>query len=333
MKKLLDFMKKKYVWATTMAVIMSLSSTYTMLDAFVIPKSITTAQASTANYTTAVQNQNKSTASQTNSSSPATAQSTDKSSADTAATSQSSATATDYSYKDDNISINVEKVTENGSVFYVADVQVSDVNYLKTALANNTYGKNITQTTSAMAKANNAIFAINGDYYGFRDTGLIIRNGILYRDVARKSPDNKALIINSKGELQIVTEGTTSGKSLVSSGILQSFSFGPVLVENGKVSSVNSTMVSQSANPRTAIGQISPLHYIFIVADGRTNTSKGLTLAQLAQEFVERGATVAYNLDGGGSSAMWLNGKLINNPTDGRSMGERSVSDILYIGK
>lgn len=324
MKKLLEFLKKKYVWAGTLAVLLSLSSTYTMLDAFVIPKSYAAAQTDTVTVGSAAQTQKLNVSSGNSSNTSSDSQNS---------TSQSEAEITDYSYKDDNINIKIDRVNENGAVFYVADIQLSDVSYLKTALANNTFGKNITQTTSQMATANNAIFAINGDYYGFRDNGLIIRNGVLYRDVARKSPDNKALTINSKGELEIVSEGEVSGKSLVSSGILQSFSFGPTLVQNGKVAAINTSMVSQSTNPRTAIGQISPLHYIVIVADGRTNASKGMTLTQLAQEFVERGATVAYNLDGGGSSAMWLNDKLINNPTDGRSMGERSVSDIIYIGK
>jgi exopolysaccharide biosynthesis protein len=58
-----------------------------------------------------------------------------------------------------------------------------------------------------------------------------------------------------------------------------------------------------------------------------------MTLNQLAQEFLKRGATVAYNLDGGGSSTMWPNGRIINSPADGRHDGERSVSDIIYIGK
>lgn len=141
------------------------------------------------------------------------------------------------------------------------------------------------------------------------------------------------MIINREGELGIVTEGKVSGAALIGDGIIQSYSFGPVLVYESKLNTNYTTKVSKSANPRTAIGQISPLHYIFIVADGRSNESNGMTLTQLAQEFVDRGATIAYNLDGGGSSTMWLNGRIINNPTDGRSDGERSISDIIYIGK
>jgi len=114
----------------------------------------------------------------------------------------------------------------------------------------------------------------------------------------------------------------------------QVFSFGPALMEDGIVVVDENTEVSKSksSNPRTAIGQISELHYIFIVSDGRTGESSGLSLLQLAQELKERGATVAYNLDGGGSSTMYFNGEVVNNPTNGRSEKEREVSDIVYIG-
>jgi len=322
MKKMLEFIKRKYVWTIVMAVILTISTTFTMLDAFVIPKSY--------EPVTQVKSENTKTETQTIVNA---AKNTESSVPDNQDSSGQTAAITDYSYKDGNISISIEKQDENGAVFYVADIQVSDVSYLKTAFANNTFGKNITQATSEIAQDNNAIFAINGDYYGFRDTGLIIRNGVLYRDRARNSPDNQALTINNEGEFGIVTEGEVSGTTLIDDGILQCFSFGPALVQDGQLAVTSSTRVSKSANPRTAVGQISPLHYIFIVADGRSNASNGMTLSQLAQEFVERGAAVAYNLDGGGSSTMWLNGTVINNPTDGRRDSERSVSDIIYIGK
>ncbi len=89
---------------------------------------------------------------------------------------------------------------------------------------------------------------------------------------------------------------------------------------------------SKTSNPRTAIGVIDELHYIFLVSDGRTTQNAGLSLLELAQVMQDYGCTVAYNLDGGGSSTMVFNGQVINNPTDGRSFGERNVSDIIYIG-
>ena len=93
---------------------------------------------------------------------------------------------------------------------------------------------------------------------------------------------------------------------------------------------VGKAMVS---NPRTAIGQVGPLHYIRIVSDGRTNESEGFSLKELSNILVDRGCITAYNLDGGGSSTMVFNGEVINNPTtNGKSIKEREVSDIVYIG-
>ena len=78
---------------------------------------------------------------------------------------------------------------------------------------------------------------------------------------------------------------------------------------------------------------IDDLHYVFVVSDGRTDESEGLSLYQLAEFISELGAETAYNLDGGGSSSMVFNGNVINNPTtSGNRIKERSVSDIVYIG-
>lgn len=91
----------------------------------------------------------------------------------------------------------------------MADIQLSDVSYLKTAFANNIFGRNVTQTTSEMAEANNAIFDINGDYYGFRDTGLIIRNGVLYKDIPDNSLSDQSLTIDDEGKFGIVDNNFT----------------------------------------------------------------------------------------------------------------------------
>jgi exopolysaccharide biosynthesis protein len=87
-----------------------------------------------------------------------------------------------------------------------------------------------------------------------------------------------------------------------------------------------------NSNPRTAIGQVSKLHYIVVVSDGRTSESQGLSLLELARVFEDQGCTVAYNLDGGGSSTMYFNGQIVNNPADGNGSQEREVSDIVYFG-
>lgn len=242
------------------------------------------------------------------------------------------ATITDSSYEDENISIKISTERVNNTTYYVADISLSDSEYLKTALAKNTYGRNIKETTSEMAENNNAIFAINGDYYGFRDYGYVIRNGVLYRDKANE--DNDALVIDNDGNFSIVNESEVSAEELLNEGAWQVLSFGPALIEDGDIIVDENDEVSQAktSNPRTAIGQVDELHYIVVVADGRTSESEGLSLYELAQVMKEYNCTTAYNLDGGGSSTMYFNGEVINNPTSGGSIEERSVSDIVYIG-
>jgi exopolysaccharide biosynthesis protein len=228
--------------------------------------------------------------------------------------------------------ITLSTIRENDTDIYVVDVQVSSVAYLKTAFAQNAFGRNLKDTTSDIAEANDAILAINGDYYGFRDAGYVLRNGVLYRDTVNSDTD--ALVVGSDGSLYAASESSASAQSLADNGAWQILSFGPVLVQDGQVAVDTNTEVGQAktSNPRTAIGMISPLHYVIVVSDGRTSASAGLSLYELAQVFQEQGCTFAYNLDGGGSSTLWFNGQVINNPTDGRSGGEREVSDIVYFG-
>ena len=235
-------------------------------------------------------------------------------------------------YSDSKTSITLKQYREYDSNIYVADVTVSDASDLKTALANNTYGRNITDTTSDMAANNNAVLAINGDYYGARQSGYVIRNSKLYRDT---SGNRDALVIQKNGEFKFVSESETSASELLQDGALQAFSFGPVLLNNGEISVGENDEVgmAMASNPRTAIGYLGNNHYVFVVSDGRTSESAGLSLYELASFMKELGVKDAYNLDGGGSSTMVFKGEIINNPTtSGRSGEERAVSDIVYIG-
>lgn len=245
------------------------------------------------------------------------------------------AVVTKNSYESEDISINITTKYEYDTKIYIADVTVSDVSFLRAGLANGVFGRNIKETTSDIAKENNAIFAINGDFYGFRDSGPVIRNGVLYRS-NKRSGSNDVLAVYNDGSFVTMKEENVDAQNLLDSGVLQLFSFGPTLVDNGQISVSANQEVEQSmnSNPRTAIGMISPLHYVFVVSDGRTSESAGLSLAQLAAVMQDAGCQCAYNLDGGGSSTMWFMGDVVNNPTtNGNSISERKVSDIVYIGQ
>ncbi|MDU5945602.1 MAG: phosphodiester glycosidase family protein, partial [Paenibacillus macerans] len=199
----------------------------------------------------------------------------------------------------------------------------------------NSFGRNITENTSEIASNNGAIFAVNGDYYGFRGDGVIIRNGTLYRD----EPARTGLALFHDGTMKSYDETKVSSSALLEQGAVQTLSFGPALIEDGKVNTdLDNVKIDtnfgnrsiQGANPRTGIGLIAPNHYVFVVVDGRKEGySRGMTLTEFARVFQDLGCTEAYNLDGGGSSTMYFMGRVVNNP-QGKGR-ERGVSDILYV--
>ena len=302
----MKFLKKRYAYASIFGLLLTASFSYSMLKTFVIAETI-------------------STVSSTSSSSNAKA----------ASKAAETATVTDTSYSDDNISVTLTEKTVSKTQVYIADVTVSSSKYLKTAFAQNTYGNNVTAKTSETAANNNAILAVNGDYYGANTTGYVIRNGVVYRDTVREDSSNGDLAIYKDGSFKIIYEDQVSADQLVKDGVVNLLAFGPSLVENGEIAVDTNSEVGQSmsSNPRTAIGIIDENHYIIIVSDGRTSESEGLSLYQMAEIMKSYGVKTAYNLDGGGSSTLYFNGQVINKPTtNGNTISERSVSDIVYIG-
>ena len=302
----MKFLKKGYAYASVLGLLLTGSFSYSMLKTFVLAETISTVA-------------------------------TTSTSSNAAAASQAAktATVTDSSYKDDNITVNLSETTVNNTQVYVADITLSSSDYLKTAFAQNAYGTNVTAKTSVTAADNNAILAVNGDYYGANSTGYVIRNGVVYRDTVREDSSNGDLAIYKDGSFKVIYEDQISAEQLVNDGVVNLLAFGPALVENGEIAVETNSEVGQAmaSNPRTAIGMIDENHYIIVVSDGRTSESEGLSLYQLAEVMKSYGAKTAYNLDGGGSSTLYFNGQVINKPTTGgNKISERAVSDIVYIG-
>ena len=251
---------------------------------------------------------------------------------------------TDTSYRDGDVSIEISTAvtgSERDTVtYYVADVELSDATDLRAGFANNQFGTNIIEDTSEIAEFYDAVFAINGDYYGFRETGIVIRNGVIYRDDAARI----GLAIYADGTMQVYDETTTTADELLAAGVWNTMSFGPALVDDSEiVDGIEDVEVDtnfgnhsiQGEQPRTGIGIIDDdlqggSHFVFVVVDGRSpGYSDGVTMTEFAEIFLELGATEAYNLDGGGSATMYFNGDLVNNPLG--EGDERGTSDILYI--
>ncbi len=228
----------------------------------------------------------------------------------------------------DGIKLSVSKVERGELNYFICDIKVSSPRQLQTALA----GGKLTGRlyTSKIASSVGASFAVNGDFAGFRSEGIIIRQGNLLRNNTRTDWD--LLYMDRNGNLQTCLNNSADGNDLISQGVLQTWCFGPTLVKNGQVmTEFNTPDLSRTAKePRTAIGQVSELHYIILVVDQVRSPKKsgGMSFAQLAEEFENLGCKTAYNLDGGGSTTLYFNGAVINSPC---MKGERQVSDILYL--
>lgn len=252
--------------------------------------------------------------------------------------SDGTATVTDSTYEGENASITVEQQTagsgEDTVTYYVATVDLTDATALRSAFANDQFGQSITDTTSNIAEDNDAVFAINGDYYGFRDTGIVIRNGVVYRDEGAR----EGLAFYEDGTVELYDETATTADELVEDGVWNTLSFGPAIVENGSViDGIDDIEIDtnfgnhsiQGEQPRTLVGVKSDGTLVFVVVDGRDDGySRGVTMTEAAELMVSLGCETAYNLDGGGSSTMYFNGEVVNQPSNG---SERGTSDILYI--
>lgn len=336
--------RRHTLWVILFSVFLVGYSTLTLLQTFVLPSNVVSADEVTQTTTATTGTTTNTTAEYSTTTGDTTSTDTSSSSEDTSDTGTSdstdstsstdTATVTDTSYEADGISISITTERVDNTTVYIADIVLDDPSRLLSGLADGSFGRNVTETTSEIAGEVGAILAINGDYYGSRNDGYVMRNGYLYRSTQSSDSSQEDLVIYEDGTMDIISESDVTAEELQADGAVQIYSFGPGLVEDGEITvdSNDEVQRSQQSNPRTAIGMIDVGHYVMVVADGRTSESTGLSLASLASVMQDLGCTVAYNLDGGGSTTMYFNGEVINNPTsNGKTIKERSVSDIVYV--
>ena len=162
--------KQKNFWPLIFGILLTGYAVFTLLDAFVLPRDLVVLESAREPEI---------------SENSAVSQAAEEAEQLPEETEQQEPIVTQNSYQSKNISIPIETIERYNTQVYVADIQLADTSFLKTALAGNTFGRNVGQTTSEIAKANDAILAVNGDYYGFRDRGFVMREGYLYRDTVQ----------------------------------------------------------------------------------------------------------------------------------------------------
>jgi len=231
-------------------------------------------------------------------------------------------------YDDGTLKVDVETAVVDDVTVYYIYVTPQDKSQLRTATA----GKPRSKTTLpvyAMAEKNNAVLAFNGDFYNYRDVGVVYRSGERIRNNIRQGMD--MLIVDENGELIIIESPTKTRieSFLAEHTIVEAFSFGPALIKNGerlqfKYAEKNSCgyptpderlIICQLADTEEGLNQ-----YLFIACD-----DPGLSVRRMTDLAEEKGAVQAYNLDGGHSTSVYLCGVRINKiPKD------REVGDIIY---
>lgn len=190
------------------------------------------------------------------------------------------------------------------------------------------------ETTSQICRGGSAVAGINAG--GFLDrgwtgtggapVGFIVHDGkVVYNQIKNENAKQQTVAFTKEGMLIV---GKHSMAQLKKLGIKEGVSFGPPLIVNGKPT-ITSGDGGWGIAPRTAIGQKETGEVLLLVIDGRTLESFGATLRDVQDILLQYGAVNAANLDGGSSTTMYYNGKVINKPSD--KLGERTVPSAFVV--
>ena len=239
---------------------------------------------------------------------------------------------TEEGYEDASIRVQLEtREGDKDVIWRIAWIEIASPTQLRTAY----FGKNVksdkTDYISRLAKTKNAVIAINGDNYGQEKAkhSFVVRMGEVRQKKLNKLKD--ILIIGENGDFHIFlnSAGADTFEKDTGHTIVNAFMFGPALVKEGEAVSLKREydFNPNGRQPRVAIGQLDRLSYVIVVADNAKGLNTvGVTHQELAQFMHELGCQQAYNLDGGNSSIMLYNGKMVNNKVG----QERDVTDMIY---
>lgn len=232
---------------------------------------------------------------------------------------------------------NIEQYEISGKNYHGWLLVVSDPTRIKVGYTK--FLMKVGETTSGIAKDNSAVAAINGGGFSggnaWTGTGAIpaqfvFSNGslVFLQDGFSKTEDTNVIALNRQGKLIV---GSHSIEELQKMGVSEAVTmpgYEPLIV-NGEGTYKDNSSVGM--NPRTAIGQTKDGSILLLVLDGRRINMLGATLPDVQNVLLSRGAYNAAELDGGSSTTMYYNGKIINQPSG--AYGERTVATAFYVTK
>ncbi len=214
-------------------------------------------------------------------------------------------------------------------------IEIADASQLRTYFSDGSYESRKQERSNIMTKRTQAVVALNADFAKYTyDFGYVVRQGVFYRDAldVQKVPRD-VLVIDNEGDFSVVPNASSADmqaylQELEASGrkAINTFTFGPALILDGKVQEIpKGEHASHMATARICICQLDHLKYAVVIIDG--GDGLGMSLPELASFIPEilPDCKVAYNLDGGGSAHLLINGKMVN-----KTRNSRPISDIIY---
>ena len=232
-------------------------------------------------------------------------------------------------YLDETILVIAWKEVWDDAVYNICEVKIADPSQFRRFLADGVYASGSKYVPTELARSVNAVLASNGDFYTFRNEGIIVYDGQLMR---AKGWSMDSCLITGAGDMLMlhkrqVTEAAEMEALIQEHGVRFSISFGPILIENGeKVEIKHPYPVGEGdiGYNRAALCQRDTLHYYLVTACKEAPYESGTTLWQFQNVLDTLGCKSAYNLDGGQSATLIMNDKTIN------KVWQRQVSDIIY---
>ena len=195
--------------------------------------------------------------------------------------------------------------------------------------------------TSKIGKQYDALAAVNGSYFDMKVGGAWVflqsdgkqvagnKSGVIFSH-------NGAFAEDTSGNIVILERPETDWEASPAYDYVMSA--GPLMIFEDEIYPMDSVAFNLDRHPRTAVGLTKDKHLILVTVDGRQKEAVGMSIPELTELMEDLQCTYALNLDGGGSTTMYIKGKdhqgIVNYPTDNKTFdhkGERPVSNAILV--